>query len=278
VFAFKPRAGLLGMLAMLLVGSFATASAEAAPGPFWYHRKAQSQQIKGVKITSQAPLEVGGQGGEQKLKGKVGGTGIELVGPQLQIKGIIYNNAFQAQAKLRLVYIEPKLAKPNFPNCVVTIGTNNVVNVFGHQAWTWNGETKQLEEQKQQPAQKVDWIFLPIQGGELEQGAEELPKKVFTTISFKGAECGVLAGMANVTESVAAEVEPSGVEEWGFSETQKIIEGEGKQHFWNGIRNVGVTTGLMLGGAPAILSGKAQVKVLPRQVKQEQQEVAHYEN
>ncbi len=271
----KPRAWLLGMLAMLLVGSFATASAEAQ-GPFWYHRKANSQQVKGVKISGQNPEVVQGQGTEQKLKSKISNIAVEIVSKQLQVKGIIYNNSQQGQAKLTLVYIEPELVQPEGNKCKVTVGEQNTVKIYGHQAWTWDGTTTQLEKQKQQPEQKPDWIFLP---GEIQQEATELPKSQFTNITItNGAEaCGLLVGKYEVTGAASAEVEPPNENEWGTTETQKIIEKGAKQHFDNGKKNVGVTPELKLKGVEAFLSGTVKVKVLPNPQTGEQQEIAHYE-
>ena len=138
----KLRAGLLGLLAMLVVGSFAAASA-SAQGPFWYHRPLNGQG-KGVKLSGQEPEEVRGSGGEATLEGEVTGVGaVEISASQVQVKGIIYNNDQQGQAKLEIAYAQPRLVKPSLANCNVTVGPKNVVKVFGHLAWTWNGTTEQ---------------------------------------------------------------------------------------------------------------------------------------
>lgn len=275
--AIKPRVWLLGMLGMLLVGSFATASAEAQ-GPFFYHRKANSQQIKGVKISAQAPELIAGSGGEEKLVGNVG-VEIEIKSKQVQIKGEIYNNALQGQAKIQITYIEPVVVKP--ANCLVTVGVANTIKVYGHQAWTWDGTEGQRTEQPQEH-QKPDWIFLPT---ELQQGATELPAQTFTELKFSkkpGVECpALLTGTPQrVKGSLAAAIEPPNVGEWAITETQKFLPNGTKQHFWNGKENIGAKTQLTIGGSTneATLSGETEAKVLPRQVTQEQQEIAHYES
>jgi hypothetical protein len=277
VLGLKTRVGLLGVLAMLLIGSFAAASAEAQ-GPFWYHRPLNGQG-KGVKLTGQqggpAFQEVAGGGGEQKLKTKVMGAGVTIVADQLQVKGIVYNNALQGQAKLLLTYVNPHVTEPSgLSSCVVTLGTNNTVPVVAHRAWTWDGSAKQLEEQPQQN-QKPDLIFLH---SELEQGATSLPKEQFTTITFKGT-CGILIGLTfKVEGSVSAGTTPGNVGEYSQSQTKKIFEGKHEQHFFNGTKNVGATAALTVLGEPAGIEGSATVKVLPLQGKQEEQELAEYEN
>ncbi len=224
----KPRVGLLGLLALLLLGSIATASAEAQ-GPFWYHRN-NSTEGKGVKLSGQAPEEVRGGGGVATLEGKLAGTEVTISSTQQQVKGIIYNNALQGQAKLEIAYVQPTLVSPKLPFCAVTIASNNTVKLYGHQAWTWSGTAEQLKEQ---PIvnQKPDWIFT---GQELQQGAKGLPKGVpFTSITFKsnGGTC-ILAAQANVTGSVAAAIVPGAAGE--FSKLQKIetLPNFTKQHFW----------------------------------------------
>jgi hypothetical protein len=276
VLGLKTRVGLLGVLAMLLIGSFAAASAEAQ-GPFWYHRPLNGQG-KGVKLTGQqggpAFQEVAGGGGEQRLKTKVSGTNVTIVADQFQVKGIVYNNALQGQAKLLLTYVNPHVTEPSLPGCVVTVGTNNTVPVVGHQVWTWDGSAKQLEEQPQQN-QKPDGIFLH---SELPQGATTLPKEQLTTITFKGT-CGVLVGLTlKVEGSISVGLTPANVGEYSQNQTTKIFEGKHEQHFFNGTSNIGATAELTILGEPAGLEGSATFKFLPLQGKQEQQELADFEN
>jgi hypothetical protein len=249
VLRLKPRAGVAGLLTMLLVGMFAAAVAEANQGPFWYHR-AIGGQGKGVKLSGQqggVPWEeVRGGGGKVVLEGKLAGAEVELEAAQVQVKGIVYNNGLQGQAKLEFAYINPKSVKPN--NCNVTISKSNVVKVFGHQAWTWDGSAGQLKEQPQQN-QKPDWLFT---GQELQQKAKELPKGVvFTAITLSGASCAI-PGTAAVEGSLAAAIKPEQVGAFSTSQTAEALE-KGKQHFWNGVENVGVETEFKFGGALAKL-------------------------
>jgi len=226
-----------------------------------------------MKISPQEPEFVAGGGGEQILKGKIGGTVVEIVAGQAQVKGEIYNNALQAQTKIQIGYHELRLAKPNFPNCVVTVGVGNVIKVYGHQMWKWDGSSTQLHEQPQQQ-QRPDWVFLPT---EPQQGAIELPNSnTFTTITLKGAECGVLASTVSVKGSVAAAITPPNLGEWGFTETQKVWPTNQLQHFFNGKENVGVETKLTLGGEPAVLEGTFSTKTIGRQ-QNAPQEIAHLE-
>lgn len=265
----KPRVWLLGMLVMLLVGSFATASAEAA-GPFWYHRcSSLCPGIKWSQQTEKPPWEeVRGGGGEAVLEGKLIAMPVTIVAKQVQVKGIVYNNALQGQAKLEFAYSQPAITKPaQLAGCPVIIGTRNVVKVFGHQAWTWDGTTSQLEKQKQQPEQKPDWIFI---GQELQQGATGLPKGVpFTNITIGGVAGCTIAEKTplqfTVEGSVAAAVKPEHTEEYSTSQTAEALGNGALQHFWNGEKNVGSETKLIFGGEAATLKQTDTVNTFGRQ-------------
>lgn len=266
----KPRVGLLGLIAILLVSLLVTAAAEAQ-GPFWYH-KAMGAQGKGVKISAQTPEEVRGTGGEAIIEGKLLGETIVISAKEVQVKGIIYNNALQAQAKFLVVYVQPTLVKPAI-SCAVTIGTKNTVKVFAHMAWTWNGEKKQLEEQPQ-ANQNADWIFL---GQEIQQGAKGLPTGVpfsSITISDKEKSC-ILAGTAAVTGSIAASIGWEGLGTFGLTQWVTMLENGALQHFWNGTENIGAETALKFGNEPAKLRQTITTETFGRQGGAKQ-EVAAY--
>jgi hypothetical protein len=278
---FKMKAGLLGLLAMLLIGLYASTAAYAV-GPF-FHKRAIGEAGNGVKWNQQKPPAweaVGGEGGIATLVGKIGGREVTIQAKETKVKGIVYNNAVQGQAKIELTYVEPKLIKPTEAEgikCTVTIGNNNVVKIFGHLAWTWDGTAAQLKEQPQ-TGQKPDWIFTPQ---ELQQELKELPTGlIFTTITLKNVEaasCGTLASVQNpVKGNAAAAVELPNVKEWSTEETQKALPNETKQHLFNGKENVGVKTGLFLGTEPAKLEQEDKVKTLGLQGL-EQQELAKFE-
>ncbi len=247
---YRARAMWLGLLAMLLVGAFASAPALAGPGPFWYHRAAGTQTQE--KITQQSPETFKGKGEEQKLTGKISTTEIEINAPSVETEGEVYNNKFQGQIKVKLHYISPHLVKPSLEGCEVKVGQNNFVRVGGHLAWKWNGEAKQLTEQQQWKVQSPDIIFTP---NEIQQGTKTLTGE-FTTITLSGTTCGVLLGTFKVEGTEAGEpIQPSGINV--FSKTLKLAtpEGKKKQHFWNGVEQVGVETGLKFAGNPANLVG-----------------------
>jgi hypothetical protein len=257
----KQRAWLLGLLAPMLVGSYTAASAYAV-GPF-FHQRAIGGKGNGVKIAAGEPEVVSGSAGKQELRFEVGEQDFLVTSPRAELKGVIYNNALQGQAKLSLTFVEPKIEEPALSGCTATIGANNTIKLLGHQAWTWNGTEAQLEEQSQKE-QKPEWIFLPQ---ELQQGAEGLPKEqLFFYISLgpKGS-CGALSGKLPVVGSLAVAVEPSGVEEWSTSETGIFLPNPTKLHFWNGVRNVGVEAGATQGTGPFTLTGKYQLKTAGRQ-------------
>ncbi len=248
------RATTLGFLVLLAMGSFAASSAYAVAGPFWHHRN-NSKEGEGAKIDQPNDEHFQGEGGEQKLKSSIGGTNITITSTSVQVKGVIYNNALQGQIKILLKYHNPKLTEPNFPNCEVKVGENNEVTTFGHLMWKWNGEKKQLEEEKQKEAgQKWDIVFTPA---EIEAGATALPEGVFTTIHLTGAECGLLVGPHNVKGSQSVIPEPKQLEEWS-KQLNVGFPGWKQQHFWNGKEFIGVEPKLFLGNEPATLTGQVE--------------------
>lgn len=245
----RARVMWLGLLAMLLVGAFASAPAFAG-GPFWYHREA-GKQASQAKIAQQKPETFTGKGEEQKLKGTLVALATEITSKSVETEGEIYNNQLQGQIKVKLLYIEPKLVEPKIAGCEVKVGQVNHASAIGHLAWTWNGEPKQLKEQPQWKVQSPDIIFTPK---EIQQGAKELPKGVFSTVTL--SNCGVLNGTFNVEGStVGTPIQPEGINAFSTSLKLSTPEGKKKQHFFNGTENVGVETGLIFGGNSASLVG-----------------------
>lgn len=249
------RAVLLGVLALLLASPLATATAFAAAGPFWHHREV-GEKGEGAKIEEKSPETFQGEGGEQKLKGTIAGIPVEGVATSVQVKGIIYNNPLQGQTKLKMTYHEPRLVKPALSGCTTTIGENNTVSTLGHLVWKWDGTAKQLTEETPL-LQKPDGIAVP---SEITEGATGLPAGTFTTISLKGAGCGVLIGTFKIEGSTILEGTPENLGEWSTSITVRLPEGKHKQHFWNGKAFIGVETGLKSAGSEANISGEAKAK------------------
>lgn len=239
---------MLGLLAMLLAGSYVAATASAA-GPFWYHKTGEIGN--GVKISASEPERMKGKGFEYKLKSTIGKEPIEIVASETQVKGIIYNTALSGQGKFEILYREPKLTTPKLPGCSVTIGEQNAVHVFGHLMWKWNGTEKQRNEQPYRE-QLPDWVYLP---SELQQGATKLPELTFTTITLEGSACGVLAGSYPLKGSAAASRTLMWLVAFSENETVKMWETNQKQHFFNGHEEIGAETGLTLEEAPVTLSG-----------------------
>jgi hypothetical protein len=240
---------------MLLVGSFAAASAEANQGPFWYHR-AVGAQGKGTKLTNGTSVEVRGGGGVAVFKSKLAGAEIELTSSQVQIKGLIFNNALQGQARLEFAYNQPTAIKPS--SCTVRVASNNVVKVFGHQVWTYNNELKQLTEQPVQN-QKPQWLFL---GQELQQGAGNLPTGVpFTSITFSGALCPI-SGQGNVIGSIVAAVKPEQLGAFSRDQVAESLLNGSLLHFWNGASNITGASALKFNNEEAKLVQTGKVSVV----------------
>jgi hypothetical protein len=238
----------------------------AGPGPFWHHRVNSKEGI-GSKIEANALENFQGEGGEQKLRAKVAETSIEIVSSHVQIKGAVYNNALQGQAKLELVYTEPKIIKPALKECSVVLGENNSVRLKGHLMWKWNGLAKQLVEGAP-TAQKPDLVFTPT---EIATGATALPKGELTKIVTKGSGCGILAGTFKVEGSETDLPSSPNLEEWSSTLSTRTTEaGEMLQHFWNGGEFIGAKAGMIFAGNQASMIGQTTMKA--------GQEVAIFEN
>jgi hypothetical protein len=215
---FKLRAGLLGLVAMLLLGAYMAGTASANLGPYCYHRAINSQG-KGEKIGTQKPEGYQGQGERQIFEGKLGGS-IVMESPRVQVKGIIYNGAVQCQTKALLKYEEPKLVEPKLPGCEVKIGTNNEVELVGHQTWKYQGIEKELKEQPQQNQNPVGFFT----HAQINDEKSELPKESFTEITL-GPEkaCGaLLTGKFKVSGNVGEEVSPAHLGVWGTQGTWTV--------------------------------------------------------
>jgi len=263
----------LSLLALMAVGAFASASAYAtgsrAAGPFWYRKSGTTQ----VKISQQPqPESFKGKGGTQSLNGTIAGLETEIQSSSDVASGEIYNNPVQGQAKIQITYNSPKLVKPVglAEKCEVKVGSNNVVKLWAHLAWKWNGEPKQLKIQPQSSEQKWEIIFtsteIPIQ-----QQTEKLPSGIFTEIEL-GKNCGVLSGLKNKVEGnevglpsvngVASPLETPSTE----LTVQTPPTGPYLQHWSNGFVWIGSKVGLVFGGNPATLVGQ-NVLVSPNEIE-----------
>jgi hypothetical protein len=231
-------------------------------GPYWRHR--EGGKGEGAYIEAGSPEKVEGTGGEQKFTGEIAAIPFEINAKEEQASGIIYNNILQGQLKLALTYHEPRLIKPALKECTVKIGENNIVNAAGHLAWKWNGTKSQLEETKQS-AQVPDVILTPATT-EIAEGATELPKGQFTTVTFSKGGCGVLAGTFKVEGSVTGEPKPLHLEEWSKAPTITTQTGKRQQHFSNEDKFVGVETGPLFGGHAAGLAGTTELKAAKQEV------------
>ncbi len=261
VLGINLRAGLLGLLAMLLLGSYATSPAFAKGGPFCHHRNS-SAEGNGELIKAQTPEVVGGKGGLQILSAKVLGMEVKNEAQSVDISGIIYNNADQCQAKGELVYNERSVSAP-FAGCTFKINRNNLVKIYGHAAWKYNNKEAELTEEPK-VNQKPDGIGTPV---ELQEGAKELPSATFAIFIYQtkpGEKCALNGAEVTVSGSAAAQGEPSTLATWSKRVTAYVLGGEGTQVFWNGTAFIPVTTGLKFGEG-VHYRGTAEVETKGRQ-------------
>ncbi len=290
------RALVLGLLAMMLVGSVMAGAASAEAGPFWHHR-AVGGKGEGEKIEPKAPENFSGKGGVQTLATEIGGTKIELVSAATQVKGALLNGEHQGQIKLVIFYQQPevKINGVAKPECKASVGQqgqfSDIVQLKGHLAWKWNGEKKQLEELPQ-TEQKWDIVFTqtePQRQSEKEFPVLDLRKAsgAFAEIDLVGGSkaCGVLAGLSKVG---GAEVGIPSLTNLGeFNKIlsvrtlpsatlpAKVLETEvGKegflQHIWVGGGYQPLVLGLTLASNPSGLIGQTETEAA-------QQEIAVFE-
>jgi hypothetical protein len=272
----KIRVGVLGLMAMLLVGSYAaTPSFAVEEGPYCHHRE-KGGKDEG-RIPESSPEEVFGTGGEQALLGKVVEVKSEIKAESVQVKGIIYNNADQCQAKLELKY--HNLTMTGIKGCTPIVNGDNSVKVFAHRAWKYGGIPSELEKGLRQ--QKLDWIVAPT---ELAQGkVTSLPNGTFATITFTkhaGEACAAESVKLPVEGTVSIESHPSALEEWASLETQ-TVQTVGLQQYWNGTNWIEFKTGLKLGNAtnPGTYVGKFSIEPTGKlKGNTPPQEIAYFEN
>ncbi len=229
-------------------------------GPYWRHREGASGG--GSYIEARAPETVEGSGGEQKLTGEISSIPVEISAKEVSAKGIVYNNNDEGQLKLTLTYHEPKLVKPAMKECTVKLGEANVVTVAGHLAWKWDGTKKQLEEETQ--AAQTPYIVLDPAGTEIKEGAAELPKGQFTTITF--SSCGLLAGKFKMEGSATDEPKPLHIEEWSKAPSLIGLSSKEQEHFSNGEKFIGAEPELSIGEKTASLLGTTELKATKQEV------------
>jgi hypothetical protein len=285
VLGIKTRAAVLGLLALLLVGSISAGSASANPGPICWHR-ANSKDV-GARIPATAPEPFGGVGGTQVLTGAVPGQTFEITSTISQGKGVIYNSrnqagtAIQCQIKAWFHYQNPTLTKPVISGCTLTLGTaaDNNIQVYGEFLWKYAGVAKELTEQPQL-VQKPDLVMWPASAGEVTPGGGTIPSGEFTKINY-GVKCGVFSSTkvtvkGTVGVAIANHLGEEGVEKWDTNSKQEILP-EAWQHFWVGTETSGeykeFKPGLFTGNESASYKGPTQGEVLKRQ-QQPIQEIA----
>ncbi len=227
---------LMGLIAVMAVGSVASATASAEAGPFWHHRFSVSEE-EGKKFNQSEQEKYYGQG-KTILSTIILGTPVTLAG-ELQIKGTLWNEANQGQLKMQA----------EFHN-VIWVGHCQVKVVVpedyqGHLMWKWNGEAKQLENTKAaQEEQHWDGIILPAKTTLTGTGLSG--KNSFATITFgplcKGLEN--IHGEATGAAAFTAETKPGEFKKafTFISPGVPVV-----QHFWNGSAFTGLKENLLFG-------------------------------
>ena len=267
------RAGLLGSVVLLLIGVCAATAAYAEGGPYFRHRGI-GEKGNGVKISETSPERVEGQGGEQVLIGKIGGTPVEIVSKGVKIEGIIYNNVNQGQSKTELTYAPLELRKPEAKQCKVKIGTAEKVVFYGWIDWSWNGLKSQLSVKPQEKEQKIDDISFSREPKftKAQEEGEELPppEEEYTTVHIEksGAESCILEGTYKINgANILAAIKPTKLGEWSQIYIVQWTKG-GDQHHWTFyLRKFdGMHVSLSMAGAPAEYKGELEEKTPKQEV------------
>jgi hypothetical protein len=275
---------MLGLLAVMLAGSAMAATASAEAGPFWHHR-AIGGEGAGSKIEPKAPENFRGTGGKTTLTTEANGTPIESVTKSSQVKGALFNNSLQGQAKIEIVLNQPELVKPALKECHVTINKNNIMVLKGHLMWKWNGTSEQLKEQPQKaqsPVLAYTVIEPSAQKPEPTEPINLTTDGTLSTTTLAGSGCGLMAGTFPTTGSYEYNLNRK-LEEFSRKQTVYTAPGEegitfeGKAipkafraHYWNGTAFVGAILGPQFSGSPGNLLGQSESET-------EQQEVAIFE-
>lgn len=261
------RAALLGLLAMMLVGSVVVATASAEPGPFWNHRPIGGEG-EGSKIEPKAPENVKGTGGVQKLKAKIGTTPILITSSGVQVKGAIFNGPDEGQFKLEIVEIQPELEEPELKGCTVVVGDDDIIELKAHLMWKWDGTEEQLEE----PSQEEQTPDLVVSDVEPTQQSEDLDQGTLVSVTLSGTGCGILTGKFGVVGSDVA-IPNRKLNEWSRSLSLRTLEpqeDEFLQHFWDGEAFKGIEIEPLFANNPAGIVGQTMVESV-------QQEIAIFE-
>jgi hypothetical protein len=286
----------LGLLAMMLVGSVTAGAAWAEAGPFWHHR-AIGTEGEGAKVEPSAPENFSGSGGKQVLTGEpASGEIVELTSAATQVKGAIFNGEHQGQIKLVVFYQKPEVKLNNVakPECKASVGQqgqfSNIVQLKGHLAWKWDGTKSQLEEL---PQKEQTWDIVFTQTEPQRQSTTGFPlldlrgaSGVFAEVHFEGSTCGVLNGTNNKVAGAEVGIpSPSGLGSFSRNLNVRTIASAtlpaevletkvGKvgflQHIWVGTGYQPLVLGLTLTGNPASLVGQTETQAA-------QQEIAVFE-
>jgi hypothetical protein len=290
------RALVLGLLAVMLVGSVTAGAAWAEPGPFWHHREVGGKG-EGSKIEPTAAESFSGKGGVQTFASEIGGVKVLLTSAATQVKGAIFNAEHQGQIKIVIFYQPPEVkinGEPASSECVGSVGQqsqfSNIVQLKGHLAWKWNGTLAQLEEQ---PQKEQNWDIVFTQTEPQRQSETGFPlvdlrkaAGTFAEINLKGAGCKVLAGVQKVGGAEVGIPSPAGLGEFSkklgvrtiASGTlpskilENTVEGEGfLQHIWVGLPTgkkefQPLILGLTFAGKGASLIGQTETEAAQQEI------------
>ncbi len=178
---------LAGLLAMLIVGSVASAVASAAPDGPWFRHPEGGKQVK-WPINEEQQIKSKNQGGSPFiLKSTISenNTPVTLECRQVNNKGNIWNGLHQGEDEAEVIFSECIMSSAPCAGEPITV---EPTKVYTELMWKYSGVKKELEEQKA-GQQKIYDVFAstaePVGG-----------KAKFTTIKIP-AKC-IFGGSINV--------------------------------------------------------------------------------
>src|ERR1700730_1761027 len=179
---------LAGLLAMLVVGSVASATASAAPDGPWFRHPVGTEQVKWL------------QNEEKEVEGKNQGNFVlrfKAIGITTTIKcgtaispGLVWNGLHQGKDEFKLEFTKCFTVQP----CAGTGVEISNTEIYSELQWKYAGKQSELNEQPPKQ-QKIFDVFAPKKAPEqktLEKG-EKIARVIWFEITFPEA-CKIVVG------------------------------------------------------------------------------------
>jgi hypothetical protein len=178
---FRMKIMLAGLLAMLALGSVASATASAElNGPWWRHPEGGKQ----VLYPEDKPQEIISENQSPfQLKSRIAGLVANIQCNKVTNKGFIWNSLHQGADKALVEFTECEMKSP----CVTKEVKVEPVEVYTELMWKYGGKSTELKEAGQQ---KIYDAFAPIaEPKEVEPKGKGEFRSLFTNIKVGNTGC-----------------------------------------------------------------------------------------